>query len=99
MGSPKTSCETDGGYNTGIDEEILYDTMRSAVEDALLNVLGTLFLLGISLVLVFYGAIAAASALSGGGIIQVPIAIGLIGFGFYLAAATLEFVPSIRDLL
>ena len=99
MSPPKALHETDGGYDMGVDEEVLYQTVRSAVEDAILNVLGTLFLLGFSLLFVLYGAIAAANAFSGGGLIQVPIAVGSIGFGFYLAAATLEFVPSIHEFL
>lgn len=99
MCPPKAPHETDGGYDVGIDEERLYHTVRSAVEDAILNVLGTLFLLGLSLVLVLYGAIAAANAFSGGGLLLILFGIGLIGSGFYLAAATLELVPSIRELL
>lgn len=99
MCPPKAPHETDGGYDVGIDEERLYHTVRSAVEDAILNVLSTLLFLGLSLVLVLYGAIAAANALSDGGLIQAAIATGSIGFGFYLAAAALEFVPSIGDLL
>lgn len=96
---PNGSPKTDGGYDAGIDEERLYHTVRSAVEDAILNVLGTLFLLGLSLVLVLYGAIVAANAFSGGGLVPILFGIGLIGAGFYLAAATLELIPSIRELL
>ena len=87
---------TDGGesFDSGFDGTALYRAVRDAVKDALLDVIGTLLLLGIAFVLVIAGIQAVFSSLSPG---TVAIGIGVLAFGIYLAAATLEIIPPIRE--
>ena len=87
-----TAPETDGG-SPGFDEAALYIVVREAVTDALLDVIGTLLLVGVAFVLVVAGgrAVVESSSPVGAGL-GVVLAAG----GFYLAAATLELVPPIR---
>lgn len=49
--------ETDGSdsFDPGFDEAALYTVVRDAVKDALLDVIGTVLLLGIAFVLVIAG--------------------------------------------
>jgi len=79
-----------------IDEGALYVVVRKAVEDAVLGVIGTLLLVGVALVLVWIGG---AMAVSAGGRQPVAtvagVAIALVGL--YVAAASLEVVPPIRE--
>ncbi|WP_255152901.1 hypothetical protein [Halorarius halobius] len=88
--------ETDGGdsFDPGFDEAALYRVVRDAVKDALLDVIGTVLLLGIAFVLVIAGIQAVFSSISLG---TVAIGIGVLAFGVYLAAATLEIIPPIRE--
>lgn len=85
----------DGGTDVGFDEVALYTVVRKAVEDAILDVIGTLLLVGVALVVVWIGAAAIVSGTT-------P---GLLGgtaailFGVYLAAATLEVIPPAREWL
>jgi hypothetical protein len=90
------TVEGDGGIAPGIDEAALFRLIRDAVKDALLDVIGTLLLLGLASVLVLVGVQLFFSSLS-----QLGVAIGgvLVIVGLYLAAATLEIVPPIRDWL
>lgn len=87
---------TDGGesFAPGFDEAALYRVVRDAVKDALLDVIGTVLLLGIAFVLVIAGIQAVFSSISLG---TVAIGIGVIAVGVYLAATTLEIVPPIRE--
>jgi hypothetical protein len=89
-----TDPETDGGVPPVFDEADLYTVVRAAVKDALLDVIGTLLLVGIAFVLVLAGgrAVVAADSAAGTGLGLVVAA-----FGLYLAAATLEVVPPIRE--
>jgi hypothetical protein len=84
----------DGGESAGFDETALYTVVRAAVKDALLDVIGTLLLVGIAFVLVAAGGQAVVASGSVG-----TAALGLLvaGFGLYLAAATLEIVPPVRE--
>ena len=85
---------TDGGRNAGFDEAALYVVVREAVEDAILGVIGTLLLVGIAFVMVWSGVVAATSTGTPTGIaVGGVLALG----GLYLAAATLEVVPPIRE--
>lgn len=88
--------DTNGGEppTTGFDEAALYTVVRDAVKDALLDVIGTLLLLGIAFVLVIVGIQAVFSSISLG---TVAVGIGVAAFGVYLAAATLEIIPPIRE--
>ena len=86
----------DGGEPAaaGFDEAALYIVVRDAVKDALLDVIGTLLLVGVAFVLVIAGVQAVFSSVSPGTIVT---GIGVIAVGLYLAAATLGVIPPIRD--
>jgi hypothetical protein len=88
--------DTDGGepFDPGFDEAALYTVIRDAVKDALLDVIGTVLLLGIAFILVIAGIQAVFSSIS---LKTVAIGIGVIAVGVYLAAATLEIIPPIRE--
>ncbi|MFC7767496.1 hypothetical protein ACFQS5_01930 [Salinirubellus sp. GCM10025899] len=91
-----TARETDGGSPPELDEAALYRVVRAAVEDALLDVLGTLLLVGVAFVLVVTGGQAVvASDSTAGTALGLVVAVG----GVYLAAATLEVIPPVRDWL
>jgi hypothetical protein len=92
-GSPLTR-KTDGGSSTGFDEAALYAVIRAAVKDALLDVLGTVLLVGVAFVLVVGGAQALVGSASTTGMVLGAVAVAV---GLYLAAATLEVIPPIRD--
>ncbi|MEA5409939.1 hypothetical protein VB773_21780 [Haloarculaceae archaeon H-GB2-1] len=77
----------------GFDEAALYTVVRDAVKDALLDVIGTILLLGIAFVLVIVGIQAVFSSIS---LWTAAIGIGVTAVGVYLAAATLEIIPPIR---
>lgn len=92
----ETEQETDGGTRTGFDEAALYSVVRAAVKDALLDVLGTLLLVGVAFVLVATGGrMAVASDATPGVVLGLVVALG----GVYLAAATLEVIPPVREWL
>lgn len=76
------------------DDAKLYTVVRDAVKDALLDVVGTLLLVGVAFVLVVAGAQALLQSAS-----LLPAAVGLlfVVVGLYVAAATLELVPPIRE--
>lgn len=84
--------ETDGSepFDPGFDEAALYRVVRAAVKDALLDVIGTVLLLGIAFVLVIAGIQAVFSSIS---LVTVAIGIGVVAVGVSLAAATLEIIP------
>jgi hypothetical protein len=94
-----SAVETDGGAGPGFDEAALYVVVRDAVKDALLDVIGTLLLVGIAFVLVLAGGQALFASLTTGA--RTPaVVIGsvvVIAVGVYVAAATLEIVPPIRE--
>lgn len=89
----ETSTETDS-----LDPGDLYVVIRKAVEDANLHVIGTLFMVILALVLVWFGILVAVSAndtsplmAAGGGVVVLV--------GLYLAASELGIIPSLSDLL
>ena len=90
------SVTTDGGETTGpgFDEAALYTVVRDAVKDTLLDVIGIVLLLGIAFVLVIAGIQAVFSSISPG---TAAPGIGVAAVGVYLAAATLEIIPPIRE--
>lgn len=92
----RPTLEGGGGVAPGVDEAALFRLIRDAVKDALLDVIGTLLLLGVACILVVAGVQLFVSSIS-----QLGVAIGgvLIVVGLYLAAATLEIIPPIRDWL
>ena len=91
---PERWPESDGGIPSGIDQAALYGVIHAAVKDALLDVIGTLLLVGIAFVLVIAGAQALLSSTSTLGIV---VGLGIVVVGLYLAAATLEIIPPIRE--
>ena len=80
-----------------VDEGALYVVVRKAVEDAVLGVIGTLLLVGLALVLIWIGGAMALG--SGREMGPVPILLGtaIALVGLYVAAATLEVIPPIRE--
>ncbi|HKJ57866.1 MAG TPA: hypothetical protein VKA37_01465 [Halobacteriales archaeon] len=93
-----TDDEPEEPVEVAIDEGALYVVVRRAVEDAVLGVIGTLLLVGVALVLVWVGG---AMAVSAGG--RQPVAtvagVAIVLVGLYLAAASLEVIPPIREWL
>ncbi|WP_248903458.1 hypothetical protein [Halocatena marina] len=87
--------EPDGGGTIGINQRELYIVVRTAVKDALMDVLGTVLLLGFALLFVSIGAQRLFDASSTGG-----SALGgsIVILGFVLAGAALDLIPSIRAL-
>ncbi|WP_255190869.1 hypothetical protein [Natronobeatus ordinarius] len=85
---------TDGGYDVGLDEQELYLVVRTAVKDAMLDVVGTLVLLGFALGLVWIGGWMAIDGDSTG---FVAAGGAFVVAGALLAAVALELLPPIRD--
>lgn len=85
---------TDGGASPGFDEATLYRVVRAAVKDALLDVLGMLLLVGVAFVLVLAGV---QAVLASGSTAGAAVGLAVAGFGLYLAAATLEVIPPVRE--
>ncbi|MCU4800341.1 hypothetical protein OB920_08150 [Halobacteria archaeon HArc-gm2] len=90
---------TDGGAAAGIDEAALYTVVRKAVEDAILGVIGTVLLVGVAFVIAYVGllGVLASAGSTGAGLAGVAVGVALIAIGLYLAAATLELIPPIRE--
>jgi len=89
----------DGGADPGFDEATLYVVVRDAVTDALLDVIGTVLLVGIAFVLVVAGGQALVASLTTGARTPAVVvgSVVVIAVGLCAAAATLEVVPSIRE--
>jgi hypothetical protein len=92
----RPALESDGGVAPGVDDAALFRLVRDAVKDALLDVIGTLLLLGVAGILVVAGGQLFLSSVS-----QLGAVVGgvLVVVGLYLAAATLEIIPPVRDWL
>ncbi|WP_255148697.1 hypothetical protein [Halorarius halobius] len=92
---PETrGAEPDGGTARAFDDAALYSVVRTAVKDALLDVIGTVLLVGIGAVLTIAGgaAVVQASDITG-----VAVGVWLVALGVYIAATALELVPSVRN--
>lgn len=89
MATPPTKSTDD----TGFDEQALYRVVRSAVEDAILGVLGTLLLLAIAAFFVWFGGGMLLSAASTGVGANLGFGIVFLAFGLYLGTRTLNLVP------
>lgn len=85
---------SDGGTDPGFDETALYRVVRAAMKDALLDVIGTLLLVGIAFVLVAMGG---QVLLGADAVTSASIGVVLVLVGLYVAAATLEVIPPIRE--
>lgn len=90
------SAAPDGGTSPGFDERALYHTVRRAVEDAILNAVGTLLLVGIGLLFVASGGQVLVRA---DGTFGYGLGVAILAFGCYLAAAAVGVVPSAREWL
>ncbi|MFD1640812.1 hypothetical protein [Halohasta litorea] len=95
MATPPTESTDD----TGFDEQALYRVVRSAVEDAILGVLGTLLLLAIAAFFLWLGGAMLVSAAEAGLTLNLGYGIVFLAFGLYLGAATLDLVPPLREWL
>ena len=80
-----------------LDEGALYVVVRKAVEDAILGVIGTLLLVGLALVLVWVGVAMALSSDPTAGVVPLVAGVAIALVGLYVAAATLEVIPPIRE--
>lgn len=98
-GTADSGPVTDGGATAGMDEAVLYTVVRKAVEDAILGVIGTVLLVGIAFVIAYVGllGVLASAGSTGGGLTGVAVGVVLIAIGLYLAGATLELIPPIRE--
>lgn len=86
--------ETDGGVAAGVTTEELYTVVHTAVKDALIDVLATIFLLGLGLAFVAAGIGSLADGSSG---LELVFAGGSLGFGLVLIAAAFDLVPSFHE--
>ena len=77
------------GDSSNIDDAILYQTVRKAIEDALMNVFWTILLLGCALVLLWLGGVAAIGVINGS-VLIVPVAVALFGLAAAAVAVALE---------
>jgi glycerol uptake facilitator-like aquaporin len=93
--APETAA-VDRGSDPGFDPDRLYGVVFNAVRDALLDVVGTLLLVGIALVLAGTGLQVVLRARTVAGT-ALGVAVGVAGG--YLGATTLELVPPARDWL
>jgi hypothetical protein len=89
---------SDGGTDLGFDPDALYRVVRTAVKDALLDVIGTLLLLGVALVLVVAGGQLLVGGMSGatsGVMVGVGAVVAL--FGLSVAATALDLLPPVAE--
>lgn len=84
-----------GQEPTSFDEQLLYPVIREAVEDAILGVLGTILLLGIGILFIWFGVMLLAFSFRG--IPQLVFGIFAIVAGIYLAASSVKIIPPIRE--
>lgn len=95
-GSDERPTASDGGADLGFDPDALYRVVHAAVKDALLDVIGTVLLLGVALVLVATGGQLLLWSLSGAAAVAGAV---LIVLGCYVAATALDLLPPIGDWL
>jgi len=83
----------DGATGQAFDEDALYRVVRTAMKDALLDVIGTILLLGVAVVLVVAGA---GGLLSGS---PLGVALGSIAAvaGLAIGAVELEWKPPLGE--
>ena len=93
MATPPTESTDD----TGFDEQALYRVVRSAVEDAILGVLGTLLLLAIAAFFLWVGGTMLVTAATSSSVLNLGFGLVFLIFGLYLGAATLDLVPPLRE--
>lgn len=82
----------------GLTPDQLYYVVRRAVEDAILGVIGTLLLVGVAFVLVWFGSTVATSAYETSPLTALG-GLFVVAVGFYLAGSTLGVIPSVSDVV
>lgn len=82
-----------------LTSEEFYRVVRSAVEDAFLGVIGTVLLVGIGFFLFVTGVTATVRVGSAEAPVVAVLGVGLALLGVYVAAAALDYAPSVEDLL
>lgn len=94
MTDPEPEPKTDGGSSVETDQADLYTTIRTAVTDALLDVLGTVLLLALAVLFVGVGVQAIVETPS-----SVNVAFGgvAICLGLAIAAAAFDLLPPFRN--
>jgi len=73
--------------------------VRAAVADAVLGAVGTVLLVAIGFLLFWAGAASAAAAATGEAPAFALVGLALALVGVYVAAAALDYAPSIEELL
>ncbi|WP_293027159.1 hypothetical protein [Natronococcus sp.] len=86
--------KSDGGTSLEADREELYAVVRAAVRDALLDVVGTVALLGFALLFVATGV---RGLLEAAGTAGAAVSLVLVALGVVIAVVALDLVPSIRE--
>lgn len=90
--------EADGDAS-GFDEETLYRTVRQAVQDAILDAVGTMLLVVVGTALALVGGSALVRTATAGDLSIPVLAVGvwLVAIGFYVVGSTLGVVQPVRD--
>ncbi|SEH13175.1 hypothetical protein SAMN04487967_1196 [Natronorubrum sediminis] len=93
MSESGRDAETDTTVTVEIDQDELYTAVRTGIEDALLDVLGTVLLLALALLLVGVGVQAIVETPS-----SVNVAFGgvMVGLGLAITAAAFDLLPPFR---
>lgn len=90
----ESSEQTDGGVLVEVTDDELYTVVRTAVRDAMLDVLGTVFLLVVALASLGIGSqfLLFEQSITGG-----VVGLAVIVFGVTVAAFALDVIPAIRE--
>jgi hypothetical protein len=88
---------TDG--DAGFDEAALYRTVRTAVEDAILDAVGTVLLVLVGTVIAIAGGRLVVSGAFGSTVALAPVAAGvwIVAIGVYIVTSSLGLVAPIRE--
>ncbi len=85
------------GHEAGFDQHAMYEVVRAAVKDAMLDVIGTVLLVGIAMVLLWAGG---GIILAGGGSPgSVLVGLPVVAVAVYVAGSAVDLIPSIWELL
>ena len=84
---------------SALDEEALYRTVRQAVQDAILDAVGTIALVTIGGALAFAGASLLVRTATASGLPVALLAAGvwMLAIGLYVVGSTLGVVQPVRD--
>lgn len=90
---PDDGSRTDG--DPGFDEDAVYAVVRAAMKDAMLDVIGTVLLVGVALVVFWAGLMLVVSG--GGSPGGVAVGVAAVVFSVYLAGSAVDLVPSVWE--